>query len=174
MKTETIILGGGCFWCMEAVFSLLKGVLSVTPGYAGGTTTNPTYEDVCSGTTNHAEVVKVGYDREKTPLDKVLSAFFSSHDPTTMNQQGNDVGTQYRSIILFTTEQQKKEIEEAIKKVQKKYEKPIVTEVKELDCFYPAEEEHHRYFEKNPRQAYCRLVIAPKVEKVKRLIASDE
>jgi len=168
--TETIVLGGGCFWCMEAVFSLLQGVISLTPGYAGGATENPTYDDVCSGTTNHAEVVKIEYDQEKLPLSKVLSIFFSSHDPTTANRQGNDIGTEYRSIILFTAPHQKKEIEEAIKEIQKKYAKPIVTEVKKLDCFYPAEEEHHRYFEKNPEQVYCRLVISPKVEKVKRLM----
>lgn len=178
MKAETIVLGGGCFWCMEAVFSaqnpILSGILDAVPGYAGGTTPNPTYKEVCTGMTGHAEAVKITYDPDRTALAAILSVFFSSHDPTTADRQGNDIGTQYRSVILFTTEQQKKEIEETIKKVQKKYAKPIVTEVKKLDCFYQAEEEHHRYFEKHPDQAYCRLVIAPKVEKIASKMEKSE
>ena len=163
---KTIILGGGCFWCTEAVFSSLKGIVSVMPGYAGGEVENPTYEQVCGGGTGHAEVVKLEYDEERINLEKILDMFFESHDPTSLNRQGGDIGTQYRSAIYFTDNSQKEIIENFIKEKQKEYSKPIVTEVKSLDKFYEAEEYHHEYFKKNPDKAYCQLVIAPKIKKV--------
>lgn len=162
-KKEAIVLGGGCFWCTEAIFSVL--CLDVVPGYAGGKTKDPSYEQVCSGKTDHAEVVLLDFDPEKLSLNEVLEIFFASHDPTTMNRQGNDVGTQYRSIILFTTASQKQIIKGFIEKLRKKYTKKILTEVKKLSKFYPAESYHHKYYEKNPEKAYCRLVIKPKIEK---------
>ncbi len=168
MSNEIIMLGSGCFWCTEAVFSMLDGVKSTYPGYAGGTTSNPTYEQVCSGTTGHAEVLKIEYDPNKIPLEKLLDIMFHMHDPTSLNRQGADVGTQYRSIILYNTNEQKEVIENFIKKMQAKYDKPIVTEVRKLENFYPAEEYHHMYFEKNPNQGYCAFVIRPKVDKIKK------
>src|SRR5208283_3842151 len=134
--TESIVFGGGCFWCAEAVFSMFKGIVKTTPGYAGGKTKNPTYKEVCNGDTGHAEILKVDYDPEIAPLTKLLEIFFKMHDPTSVNQQGNDVGAQYRSTILYSTDKQKAEIEDFIKSLQKSYEKPIVTEVKKLDTFY--------------------------------------
>jgi peptide-methionine (S)-S-oxide reductase len=166
-QVEKIALGGGCFWCTEAVFDLVDGVKKVTPGYAGGATENPGYEQVCGGRTGHAEVVLVEYDPKEVSLEKLLEVFFNSHDPTTPNRQGNDVGTQYRSIILYSTEDQKARIDAFLQKIAGKFSRPVVTEVQELDRFYPAEEYHQRYFEKNPRQGYCQLVISPKVEKIK-------
>jgi peptide-methionine (S)-S-oxide reductase len=172
-KLENIALGGGCFWCTEAVFDLLAGVKKVTPGYAGGTTAEPSYEQVCGGRTGHAEVVLVEYDPQEVSLEKLLEIFFASHDPTTLNRQGNDVGTQYRSIILYTSEEQKALIEAFIEGIADEYGQPIVTEVKALDRFYQAEDYHQRYFEKNPHQGYCQLVVAPKVKKIKKLVGSD-
>ncbi len=167
-KVEKFALGGGCFWCTEAVFDLLKGVKKVTPGYAGGTTVEPSYEQVCGGTTGHAEVVLVEYDPEEVSMEKLLEVFFDSHDPTTPNRQGNDIGTQYRSIILYTSEDQKARVDEFIDRIAGKYSQPVVTEVKALEKFYPAEDYHQRYFEKNPHQGYCQLVISPKVEKIRK------
>ena len=163
---ETIVFGGGCFWCTEAVFRELKGVVSVMPGYAGGQTLNPTYESVCSGNTGHAEVSEVQYDSANLSLDDLLTVFFATHDPTTLNRQGNDMGTQYRSIILYTTPGQKDLAEAFISKLNEDGLK-VVTELKPLDKFYPAEEYHRNYFEKNPDQAYCRVVINPKINKLK-------
>lgn len=170
---ETIVFGGGCFWCTEAVFKMLEGVFSVTPGYAGGTTPDPTYEAVSSGRTGHAEVTKIEYDPEKIPFRTLLTVFFATHDPTTLNQQGADVGTQYRSAIFYTTEKQKEEAEKFIREVDEstKEGKPVVTEVKPLDKFYEAESYHKDYFEKNPSATYCNLVISPKVEKVQKQFA---
>jgi peptide-methionine (S)-S-oxide reductase len=167
-KVERIALGGGCFWCTEAVFDLIEGVKKVTPGYAGGTTENPGYEQVCGGRTGHAEVVLVEYVPEEVSLEKLLEMFFASHDPTTPNRQGNDIGTQYRSIVLYTSEDQKARVEQFIDGISSDYGQPIVTEVKALEKFYPAEEHHQRYFEKNPHQGYCRMVISPKVDKIKK------
>jgi peptide-methionine (S)-S-oxide reductase len=164
---ETIVLGGGCFWCIEAVFSMVKGVVDVTPGYAGGGAKNPTYEQVCSGKTGHAEVVKIEYEPKKTSLQTLLDIFFNIHDPTTLNRQGNDIGTQYRSIILYDSQDQKEKTENYIKKIQDNFDKPIVTEIKKLGHFYPAEPYHEKYFHKNPKNPYCKIVIAPKVEKAK-------
>lgn len=163
---ETIVLGGGCFWCTEAAFLRLKGVEKVTSGYAGGHVKNPTYEQVCSGTTGHAEVIRVEYSGTKT-LDKILDLFFAVHDPTQLNRQGHDVGEQYRSIVLYSTETQKKAVQAFIGKIKGTFAQPIVTEVKRLEAFYPAEEEHARYFDRNPNQPYCQLVIVPKLENVK-------
>ncbi|NPA35125.1 MAG: peptide-methionine (S)-S-oxide reductase MsrA [Chlorobi bacterium] len=165
-RLETIVLGGGCFWCMEAVFKRVKGVKNVVPGYAGGHKPNPTYEEVCTGTTGHAEVVKIDFAPKVITLEQLLDIFFQAHDPTTPNRQGNDIGTQYRSIILYTSEDQIPIIEQAISKAQKMWQNPIVTEVKPLDTFWEAEEYHHNYFDKHPEKPYCQVVIKPKLEKL--------
>ena len=164
---ELATLGGGCFWCLEAIFDQIKGVISVTPGYSGGFTKVPSYEDVCTGTTGHAEVVQVQYDPRIIDFRTVLEVFFEVHDPTTLNRQGHDIGTQYRSIILYHSEAQKTIAETMINEINKngKWKKPIVTEVKPFVKFHPAEEYHHKYFQKNPQQGYCRYVIAPKLQK---------
>ncbi|MDE1855968.1 MAG: peptide-methionine (S)-S-oxide reductase MsrA [Candidatus Micrarchaeota archaeon] len=171
MGNETIIFGGGCFWCTEAVFEMLKGVTGTEPGYAGGSVANPTYEKVCEGTTGHAEVLRIQYNPDVISLDKLLEIFFAMHDPTQLNRQGADVGTQYRSIILFNNGDQREVIERAIPKIQKEYDKPIVTEVKRLDKFYPAEGYHRNYYDNNPFNPYCSLVIGPKIAKVKKKFA---
>lgn len=168
---ETIVLGGGCFWCLEAVFQELKGVVSVKPGYAGGTTPNPTYEQVCTGQTGHAEVVEVTFDPRTLPLETLFEVYFALHDPTTKNRQGADVGTQYRSIVLYRGEGQRRAAEEAIRRVEASgsYGGPVVTEVVPLGTFYEAEAYHRDYFRKNPGAPYCALVISPKVAKLKKL-----
>jgi peptide-methionine (S)-S-oxide reductase len=155
-------LGGGCFWCLDAIFRRVKGVRDVVVGYAGGKRANPTYEQVCTGVTGHAEVVMIDYDENIIDYDKLLDIFFEIHDPTQLNGQGNDIGTQYRSIILYINDEQK---EKAFKKIKELKDKGIdvVTEVKPLDKFYEAEEYHQNYFSKNPTQPYCQYVIAPKV-----------
>jgi peptide methionine sulfoxide reductase msrA/msrB len=165
---QTIVFGGGCFWCTEAIFLRMKGVAKVTSGYAGGTTKNPTYAQVCTGTTGHAEVVKVDYDASQLKAGNLLELFFALHDPTSPNKQGNDVGSQYRSAIFYTEQGQKKTAESFIKAAQKQFDKPIVTEVKKLDAFYPAEDYHKDYYSKNPLQPYCMLVITPKLLKLKK------
>jgi len=167
VKKETIVLGAGCFWCTEAVFKMVPGVLSVMPGYAGGTTENPTYKKVCNGDTGHSEIAKVEFLPKSVKLGRLLEIFFSMHNPTLLNKQGGDEGTHYRSIILFTSRKQDSAIKKYIKKIQKDYTLPIVTEVKALDKFWEAEDYHKDYFEKNPHQPYCMMVIAPKVKKVK-------
>lgn len=172
-KNEKIVLGGGCFWCTDAVFSMLNGVAKTIVGYAGGNTQNPNYEQVCSGDTGHAEVTMVEYDPKVVSLGKILEVFFKMHDPTSLNKQGADLGTQYRSIILYTTQAQKEEAKEFINKVQAGYGKPILTELKKLDKFYPAEEHHQKYFEKNPFNGYCTFVVRPKVEKISKEFKSD-
>jgi peptide-methionine (S)-S-oxide reductase len=168
-ETEKVAFGGGCFWCTEAVFLQLKGVVEVIPGYAGGKTENPTYDQVATGKTGHAEVVLVEYYPKIISFEKLLEVFFESHDPTTLNRQGNDVGTQYRSIILYTNQSQFEKIKKYIKKLtdSKKHSKPIVTEVVALEKFYPAEEYHRKYFVCHPNQIYSQFVIKPKVEKVR-------
>lgn len=158
----TIVFGGGCFWCTEAVFQDLKGVTGVMPGYAGGSVPDPTYEQICSGKTGHAEVIKIDYDPALIKFHDLLTVFFATHDPTTMNRQGGDVGTQYRSVIFYSTEDQKKESEAFIKDLGE----GIVTEVKHLEAFYPAEEYHRNYYKNNSSQAYCQLIINPKLQKV--------
>ena len=171
-KTESIVFGGGCFWCTEAVFKSLKGVKSVNSGYAGGIPPNPTYEEVCGGTTGHAEVIKIDYDPAIINLRTLLTVFFASHDPSTLNRQGNDIGTQYRSIILYQNEEQKKICEDFIKEIDNSAKgDPVVTELKKFENFYPAEEYHKDYFNRNPERAYCQLVINPKLEKVQKEFA---
>lgn len=167
MQTETIVLGGGCFWCTEAVFLMLKGVQSVEPGYAGGQVENPTYEQVSGGTTGHIEVIKIDYDPEKLAFEEILRVFFASHDPTTLNQQGNDIGPQYNSAIFYTTPRQQEKAQHYIDVLNKGgYVKPIVTQIRPLEKFYIAEDYHKNYYERNKSAGYCQLVIAPKVEKV--------
>jgi peptide-methionine (S)-S-oxide reductase len=172
-NSETIIFGGGCFWCVEAAFQDVKGVKKVISGYAGGETTNPTYKSVSSGETGHAEAVSVELNPAEISLEKILEIFFIVHNPTTLNRQGHDVGTQYRSMILYSDDNQKKIIENFISKHQEKYRDKIVTEVKKLEKFYPAEEYHQNYFKKNPDLAYCQHVIQPKMEKLKEKLAGD-
>lgn len=173
MNKQIIVLGGGCFWCTEAVFQILKGITSVVPGYSGGTTPNPTYRDICSGTTGHAEVIKIEYDQDIISLEDILTVFFGSHDPTEVNRQGNDIGTQYRSVIFYITEAQKATAEIIIKDINEssKEGKPIATEVKPLEAFYEAEEYHKNYYKNNQNQGYCQVVINPKLTKVKEKFA---
>lgn len=165
---ETVVLGGGCFWCTEALLDTVAGVLRATPGYAGGWAENPTYRQVCDGTTGHAEVVEVEYDPEVVSLEDVLEVFFASHDPTSLNRQGDDVGTQYRSIVLYGSEEQRERVERFIDGIRGAYDRPVVTEVKRLERFWPAEEYHRKYFERNPDQPYCRAVISPKLAKLRK------
>ncbi len=169
--TEKIVLGGGCFWCVEAALAEVPGVLETAPGYAGGRTPDPTYKDVCGGLTGHTEVVLVEYDPEKITLEELLEFFFAIHDPTTPNRQGHDVGSQYRSTILYDSMEQEERVERFIEGIAPDYEGQIVTQVQPLETFYPAEEYHHKYFEKNPRQPYCVAVVSPKVEKVQKKLA---
>jgi peptide-methionine (S)-S-oxide reductase len=167
-RTATAVFGGGCFWCMEALFETIPGVLSVTSGYAGGHVPHPTYKQVCSGTTGHAEVIQVVYDPARIRYEDLLEAFWEAHDPTTLNRQGNDVGPQYRSIILYADESQRQAAERSKARAAKRFSRPIVTEIVPLDRFYPAEAYHQDYFRKNPTEAYCQLVIRPKLEKFQK------
>ncbi len=166
-QTETATLAGGCFWCLEAVYDQLKGVQDVVSGYAGGRRPNPTYEQVCSGATGHAEVVQVRFDPSVVSFRELLEIFFTIHDPTTLNRQGGDVGTQYRSAIFYHSPEQKAIAEEVISDFseQKLWNSPVVTEITALPEFYPAEGYHQEYFERNPNQGYCQAVVAPKVAK---------
>jgi len=168
---ESITLGGGCFWCLEPIFEQLNGVKKIIVGYAGGTRKNPSYEQVCTGTTGHAEVVQIQFDPEKISLESILEVFFKTHDPTTLNRQGADTGTQYRSIILFNSDQQKMIAEKVIRDLSnnQSFSNPIVTQVVALEAFFPAEEYHQQYFKKNPWAGYCRAVIQPKVKKFEHL-----
>ena len=165
MKNQTAVFGGGCFWYIEAIFKMVKGVTSVKPGYAGGHTESPNYYQVCSGTTGHAEVVKVEYDADIISYENLLEVFWQAHDPTTKNRQGNDIGTQYRSIILYQNLEQKRKAEESMSKANSSglFKKPVVTEIKHLNEFYEAEDYHRDYFANNPNQPYCRAIISPKV-----------
>ncbi len=178
--SETAVFGGGCFWCTEAVFKMLRGVRSVAPGYAGGATERPSYYQVTTGRTGHAEVIKVEFDPSEISYHDLLTVFFGSHDATQVNRQGADVGTQYRSIILYSNETQKQEAEAFIKKLNASSPEgqPIATEVAPLTAFYPAEQEHLDYYAKNPSAGYCQVVIAPKLQKVQKefadLLASQE
>jgi len=169
-KSESITLGGGCFWCLEPIFEEVKGVKRVIVGYAGGKKNNPTYEDVCSGLTGHAEVVQITFNPEEISLANLLSIFFETHDPTTLNRQGADVGTQYRSIVLFESDSQKEIIDQTISLLIKenRFSKPIVTQIQKLDQFFPAENYHQQYFKKNPWAGYCQIVIKPKVDKFRK------
>jgi peptide-methionine (S)-S-oxide reductase len=168
--TQTAILGGGCFWCLEAVFDRLRGVHAVESGYAGGHTVNPTYDDVCSGDTGHAEVVRISFDPAVLAFSDLLRVFFAIHDPTTQDRQGNDVGTQYRSVIFCQTPEQRKDAQAVIAELTraKLWPNPIVTELAGAATFYPAEAYHQQYFERNGRQPYCQFVVAPKVAKFRK------
>ena len=180
-KNDVVVLGGGCFWCTEAIFRMVKGVVSVLPGYAGGVKLNPTYKDVCDGETGHAEVIRIEYNNQGVAFRDLLTVFFATHDPTTVNRQGADVGTQYRSVIFYTLESQKEEAELFIKEINDSHDggNTVVTEVKPLDVFYLAEESHQDYYQKNHpviRQdamsddmadtSYCQIVINPKLKSV--------
>ena len=171
LNLDTITLGGGCYWCVEAVYQQLDGVTSVVSGFSGGKTINPTYEEVCTGNTGHAEVVQITYDKTKTNLDEILKVFFTVHDPTTLNRQGGDVGTQYRSAIFYKNEAQKQVAQTIIAslKMGKVYDKPIVTTLEPLIKFYAAKEYHQNYFNKNKNQPYCQMVIQPKLEKFEKI-----
>lgn len=170
---ETIVFGGGCFWCTEAVFQMLKGVASVLPGYTGGTTTNPTSERVYKGDTGHAEVVKIEYDPKIINVRDLMTVFFATHDPSSLNKQGSDVGTEYRSAIFYTNDEQKSEALKMIKEIDSSTLEgdKVVTEVTPLGEFYPAEDYHKNYFANNPEKGYCQIVINPKVEKVQKKFA---
>ena len=167
---ETATFGGGCFWCVEAVMQPLRGVRRVTSGYAGGHVENPTYREVCSGRTGHAEVAQVTFDPSEVSYRDLLHVFFATHDPTTLNRQGADVGTQYRSVVFYHDEAQREAAEAVIAELEAEgvFDRPIVTEVKPLEAFYPAEDYHQDYFRQNPQAPYCQAVIAPKVAKLRR------
>ncbi len=168
---EVATLGGGCFWCVEAIFDDLKGVIGAESGYSGGTVPDPTYEQVCTGKTGHAEVVRVTFDPQVVSYEDILRVFFTIHDPTTLNRQGNDVGTQYRSVIFYHDEKQKRIAEETLKEIESKkiWGDPIVTELSPFSAFYKAEGYHQEYFANNPNQPYCRIVIEPKVAKFRKM-----
>ena len=165
-KEEKAVFGAGCFWCVEAVFQRIDGVTSVTAGYAGGTVPNPTYEAVCTGETGHAEVIQITYNPAIVGYERLLRIFWECHDPTTLNRQGADVGTQYRSAVFTSTEQQRQLAEISKREAQKNFQDPIVTEILPLDRFYPAEEYHQDYFTNNPGAPYCRFIITPKLKKL--------
>ncbi|MGD0289921.1 MAG: peptide-methionine (S)-S-oxide reductase MsrA [Candidatus Binataceae bacterium] len=167
-RTEIAVFGGGCFWCTEAVFEQLDGVISVLPGYAGGTLKNPTYRQVCTGKTGHAEVVRVEYDPTRVPYRNLLTVFFATHDPTSLNRQGADVGTEYRSAVFYATEDQKQQAYAYIEELNGSDPRgnPIVTEVSPLEVFYPAEDYHREYFSNNSELPYCQFVIVPKLAKL--------
>ncbi len=169
-RTEQIVFAGGCFWCTEAVFQRIEGVEEVVSGYTGGTIKNPAYREVCTGRTGHAEGILITYDPEVVDFDTLLEVYFATHDPTTLNRQGNDVGTQYRSEIFYTTEAQKETSEAFINLLTKNkvFKDPIVTKVTPLDVFYEAEENHQNYYNQNTEQPYCSFMITPKVEKIKK------
>src|SRR4030065_1806298 len=164
---ETITLGGGCFWCLEAVFDQLDGIEDVVSGYAGGSMPDPDYQMVCTGKTGHAEVVQLNYNPGVIGIDEIFEVFFSIHDPTTLNRQGADIGTQYRSVIFYHSEEQKVAARKFISEIDlnKVWNSPLVTQLEPIKVFYPAEDYHQNYFEKNPYQGYCRAVIAPKLSK---------
>jgi len=173
-KTEIADLGGGCFWCMEAVFERLPGVLAVTSGFAGGTKENPTYRQVCTETTGHAEVTEIEFDPAKISYARLLEVFWQAHDPTTLNRQGADEGTSYRSIILYRDEKQKLIAEKSKLEAQKDFRSPIVTEIVPLKRFYKAEDYHQAYYDQNSSQGYCQFVIAPKLEKLEKRKVIEE
>ncbi len=173
MSIETVTLGAGCFWCVEAVFQDLKGVLKVTPGYTGGETLNPSYEDICTGLSGHAEVAQLEYDVNEISLAEIIEVFWYTHDPTTLNRQGNDIGSQYRSAIYYNNLEQKEIAEKSKMEITEKavYNDPIVTEITKIGKFYVAEDYHHKYFNNNANQAYCQAVVNPKVLKFRKMFA---
>lgn len=163
----TYVIAGGCFWCLDAVYQRLKGVDSVISGYAGGDTKDPSYEQVSAGITGHAETVRIAFDESIIPSEVILDLFFLIHDPTTLNRQGNDIGTQYRSAMYYTSAAQKATFESALKRAAAHWNDPIITELEKLDTFYPAEDYHQDYFNKNPGNGYCSIVITPKIVKAR-------
>lgn len=169
MAIETATLGGGCFWCTEAVFQQLKGIETVESGYTGGHVPQPTYEQICDGTTGHAEVVRLTFDTTLINYREILEIFFTIHDPTTLNRQGNDVGTQYRSVIYFHSPEQQETAKHVIAEMANVWDAPIVTELSPTETYYKAEDYHQNYFRQNPMQGYCAFVVAPKVAKVRKL-----
>lgn len=171
---EKAILAGGCFWCTEAIFQRIKGVIKVKPGYTGGTIKNPCYREVCSGRTGHAEAVQIDYDPQLVSFESLLEIFFATHNPTTLNRQGADIGTQYRSEIFYTTPTQKTSAEVFIDQLNKShfFKDPIVTEITPLELFYDAEEDHQDYYNQNSEQRYCDYTITPKIEKIKKLFST--
>ena len=171
-KSETIVLGGGCFWCLDAIYRRVQGVTKVVSGYAGGHVADPSYEQVSSGTTGHAEVVQVTFDPHAISLADILEIFWSLHDPTTPNRQGNDVGPQYRSVIMYQGDAQQQTVEKSRAQAQKLWPDPVVTEISPLDHFYPAEDYHQDYFHNNPDQGYCQVIINPKLSKLRAKFAS--
>ena len=175
MKNEIATLAGGCFWCTEAIFKRLKGVISVTPGYAGGNKENPTYEEVCSGQTGHAEAIQIEFDPKLVGFDKILDIFWHTHDPTTLNMQGNDIGTQYRSAIFYRSDKQKEEALKSKEEFEKErvYKDPIVTQIIPFTNFYEAENYHKDYFDKNKEYPYCTYVINPKIQKLMEKYVKD-
>lgn len=173
-KTESAIIGGGCFWCVEAQYKMLKGVNKVISGYAGGTVDNPTYKQVCNGDTGHAEVVEIQFDPAVISFKDIMDLFWLAHDPTTLNQQGADIGTQYRSTIMYLNEEQKKIAEASMVEAQKDHADKIVTEIVPLKKFYPAEDYHQDYFANNPNAGYCRVVVGPKVAKFRQKLAEKQ
>jgi len=173
-STETATFGTGCFWCTEAIFKELEGVVSVMPGYAGGHTVNPTYKEVCGGETGHAECTQIIYDPSKISFDELLEVFFKVHDPTSLNRQGNDVGTQYRSVIFYHSDEQKRLAEKYKTELDRSgaYDKPIVTQIAPMEKFYPAENYHHDYYEYNKdKNPYCAVVVRPKLEKFRKVFS---
>lgn len=172
---ETATLGGGCFWCSEAIFDNLRGIKELDSGYSGGNIENPTYKEVCSGATGHAEVVRIKFDSAEISYKEILQVFFATHDPTTLNRQGNDVGSNYRSVIFYHSPEQKEIAEKVISELtdENLFDKPIVTEITEFTGFYPAEDYHKDYFENNPNEPYCASVIAPKVAKFRQKFLSQ-
>jgi peptide-methionine (S)-S-oxide reductase len=170
MQLETAVFGGGCFWCTEAIFQRLKGVESVESGYAGGHTENPTYEQVSGGNTGHAESIKIQFDPNVVKYEDLLNVFFATHDPTTLNRQGNDVGPQYRSAVFYTSPDQKETVEKFVRKLEddEVFEDPVVTEVAPLGKFWPAESYHQRYYDNNGNKPYCQFIISPKIAKLRQ------
>ncbi len=173
MAKKELIVGSGCFWCTEAVFELLRGVSDVESGYANGQTLNPTYRDICTGETGHAEVIKITYDDSVITVDTLLDIFFATHNPTTLNQQGADRGTQYRSTILYTDEETKEAAEASLEAAQEDYSDPIVTTIEPLDIYYSAEAYHQDYYRQNPMQGYCMAVIPPKIKKLQAKFSKE-
>ncbi len=174
-KLDTALFGAGCFWCVEAVFQLIDGVQKVESGYAGGQVKNPSYREVCEGTTGHAEVCRISYDPKKVSFETLLSVFWQTHDPTTLNRQGNDMGTQYRSVIFYMNEMQKEIAEKYKMELSKSgaFKNPVVTEISAFTNFYPAEDYHHDYYNQNSSESYCRFVIAPKIEKFEKVFGKQ-
>ncbi len=169
MSSQNLTLAGGCFWCTEAVYLQVPGVVKVESGYANGDNDNPTYEQVCTGTTNHAEVIRITFDPDQAQIETLLEVFWTVHDPTTLNRQGNDTGTQYRSGIYYTSDEQKQIAEASKEKAQSRFSDPVVTEIQPLNKYFPAEDYHQDYFNRNPGNGYCQFAIPPKLEKLRKL-----